>query len=466
MENKKKEVINLEKNLRKQKLGDIRKPEKCIFVLFGATGFLAWKKIIPALYLLYKNHSIDIPIIACSRRKYNKQDYIRFLLSYYKKYSKKYVKEKTFLLFLKKNLYYLSIDFVNDNFIKLKDYLTNIMKKTKIKNIIFYFAVYAELYPLITKKLSNVKLNKGGGYRRFVFEKPYGYNTKSAVALEKEIKKFLKEEQIFRSDHYLSKRIIKNVDILKKHNPLIKAIWNNKFIDHIQISILEEESVDGRKGYDKVGAIRDIIQNHVLQIIVLVLARKDFKKERADIIRKLKVSDLLIAQYKNYNKEIGKRSKTETYAAVKFKTTSQFFNFPIYVRTGKKCGRKLTQINIIFKGNPANVLSIKIYPDEGFSFLLYVMPPTFTDIKPITLNFCYPCEFGQEFGFDFEYLLYSLMVNDKTWFVNFDDILASWNVIDKAIAKAKTKKLYLYNDNEPKEIEKFIKKDGRDWIEL
>ncbi|MBR9706337.1 glucose-6-phosphate dehydrogenase, partial [Candidatus Pacearchaeota archaeon] len=446
--------------------------EDNIFILFGATGDLAKKKLIPALYNLYvKGHSL--PIICVSRRIISKAEYIRLLDldSNVKNLNKE--KLKGFL----KNLQYIEFDLQKGNSKDLGNKVINIVQGNNLKgNMIFYLAISPLLFNDAVKSIKNSGLLKKKGYKRIAFEKPFGEDLKSAKEINRNIKKVFREKEIFRIDHFLGKELVQNISVLRFTNSLLKPQWNNKFIDHVQITLSENFGVEGRGNfYDKYGAIKDVVQNHMLQIFSLIameepkkLLSNDIRNEKIKVLKKvekIKGKNVVQGQYKGYKKVggVGKNSKTETFAAIKFFVDNKRWkNAPFYFLTGKNMKRNLVTVLIQFKKAKCllfedicdfgpNHLLIEVQPREGFHININAKSPGKENIEPIEMNFCHKCKFGPETPEAYENLFLDIIKGDQSTFVRTDEIEESWKIVDGI----KKNKLYHYKKGSyPKEADK------------
>ena len=334
-------------------------------VIFGATGDLTKRKLIPALYKLYSRGKIknNLPIVCVARKNFTKSQFIKSLEI--KKFIKR-LNEREFNQFCK-HLYYFPLDFGNQNYSKLNSYLQKLEKTYKSQgNRLFYLATPHSLFPKVVDKLKQGSMLKGKGWKRVVFEKPFGHDLQSARKLNKHITSTFKENQIYRIDHYLGKELVQNILIFRFANTLFEHLWSNRFIDNVQVIIDEKLGVEKRgRYYDKAGAIRDMVQNHLLQILSLFameaprsMHSDDVRAEKAKILstlRKVKPSDLVIGQYSGYRSEKGvdKKSNTETFAALKtYIDNMRWKGVPFYLRTGKKLKNNYAEVNLILKKVP------------------------------------------------------------------------------------------------------------------
>jgi len=375
----------------------------CTFVIFGGTGDLTHRKLMPALYnLLYeKNLPKDTAIVAIGRRDYDDDKYRQEVYNSIKSNSRFNLDEGVWSK-LKERIYYKQFDFLNtNNYCQLNDYLETIEKKHKTKGKrIYYLAVAPEYFESIVDKLNNQCMGeKDKTWPRLVIEKPFGRDLESATYLNNKIVDAFTEDNTYRIDHYLGKEMLQNIMVIRFANSLYEPSWNHNYIKQVQILSSETLGVETRgEYYEKSGAIRDMLQSHLLQLLSLIamdipsgLDTKSIRDEKVKVLKSLKIyskdeiNDYVVrGQYgpskdkAGYQQEpkVNKGSKTETYIALKaIVENERWKDVPFYIRTGKKMPRKTTEIIIQFKKNinlynkediKSNQLVIKIQPEEGF----------------------------------------------------------------------------------------------------
>jgi glucose-6-phosphate 1-dehydrogenase len=461
----------------------------CIFVILGATGDLSRRKIIPAIYNLVKNKKIKRYAIVGVARDSSKVDKLldnsRELI---KNLDKKIWEE------LKKKYYYFQADFYDkDKFLDLGNFIRMIEKNNQLPgNRLFYLATLPQHFDVIASNLSSGKLTQEhkGKWSRVVFEKPFGEDLKTAKKLNKCLKKVFKEKQVYRIDHYLGKELVQNISVARFTNTILEPLWNKDHIDHVQI-ILNEKVGVGNRGefYDKYGALKDVVQNHMMQILSLTameppvkLVGEHIRNEKVKVlksIKSIKKTDVVLGQYKGYKgykgeKGVKKTSKTETFAALKlFIDNKRWKKVPFYLITGKKQKEKITSIYIQFKEAPCllfqkvcnflpNYLVIQIEPEEGFYIQLNAKVPGKTDITSIKMDFCHECTFGPNSPEAYENLLLDVIKGDQSVFVRSDEIEQQWKIVDSIIRKKPT--VFSYKSKElPKGAQELIQKDRRQW---
>jgi glucose-6-phosphate 1-dehydrogenase len=464
---------------------------ECTFIILGATGDLTKRKLIPAIYWLVKDKKIDkFAIIGVANSKSN----INQILSESKKFIKKV--DGRVWRSIEASCYYQQFDFYKpQDFLNLKDVISIVEKKHKLSgNRLFYLATWPQHFEVITKNLvksgivekyENQKQKKVG-WSRIVYEKPFGYDLKSARKINQAILKLFNENQIYRIDHYLGKELVGNIELVRFTNRVFEPLWCNKHIDSIQIILSENICVEGRgKSYDSCGAINDVVQGHMLQIMALVgmeapkmLSGKYIRDAKEKVLEKVIVDDVLLAQYEGYLKEKGvaHKSKTETFGAVKlYIDNRRWHGVPFYLKTGKCLDKKEIGIHIRFKmvkcllnqscPSDSNYLTIKIQPDEGFFLELNTKVPGKNEVTPVKMDFCHTCLFGQNTPKAYEVLLEDVIRGDQSYFLRSDEILESWRIVEKIKKLAKNKKLYSYKKGSsgPVELEKFDKAKKLRW---
>lgn len=482
-----------------------------VFIIFGATGDLIHRKILPAIYNLAKKNQLDTPIyfIGVSRRDITSDQFAEFSAgSVRESVGNSFDGEVWGKLF--SGFEYVQGDFGDPEVYKK---LVQILEgfDTKLKACVprfFYLATPPVHYETILDNLRDSKLSEGCGqgtnvYTRLLIEKPFGSDLSTAQMLDKLLGSIFEEKQIYRIDHYLGKETIQNILAFRFANGMFEPTWNNAFIDHIQITLAEDEGVGDRgEFYDSVGALRDVVQNHMLEMLATIamdqplgLDAGSIRDARTNVLKSLDTekSESLRGQYGGYGREQSVRpdSKTETFVALKlFLKSSRWSGVPFYLRTGKKLGKKTTEISLHYKkpvcatdptGNQVcffnpdtvmrNVLAIQVDPAEGIDIRLMVKEPGFYGMKlaPTTMKFSYADTFGKLPVHDeYERLLLDTIRGDQTLFARTDGIAASWTFITNILDqwKAKTPQLFPYEPGSwgPAESDAFIKKDGRHWF--
>jgi glucose-6-phosphate 1-dehydrogenase len=425
------------------------KPDPCGMVLFGASGDLAARKVLPSLQGL--SHQGLLP-----------EDF--FVLGV----GRALVEEGQLRLRAPglKNLHYLRGDYgAAQTYEDLDRKLKELSGKYGTRgNTIFYLALPPELFHPVTHKLGEAGLldESFGGWSRVVFEKPFGRDLASARSLAGEIRDHLREPQVYRMDHYLGKETVQNVLMFRFANSIFEPVWKRTYIDHVQISVLEAEGVGRRAGYyDTSGVLRDMFQNHMLQLLALVameppasFAADRVRDEKIKVLKALKPLDsaaagreVVLGQYAGYRGEPGvsAASDTPTYAAMRVEIENwRWQGVPFYLRSGKSLRKRSAEIAVVFKHVPhsmfrplapshleANALVFRIQPEEGISLTIEAKKPgPKTCIGALTMDFDYAEAFGEQPPESYERLLLDVMLGDQTLFPREDALEETWRFIE------------------------------------
>lgn len=473
------------------------------YILFGATGDLARTQIFSAIYQLIKKNLLPgkINIIAIGRTNYDNDSFREYFLESLSRQKQKL--SKKLLSQIVKNIFYFKGNINNPSFYhNLEDFLKQLETQgINCSNRIFHLAILPNLYKKIIENLGQSNLCKAKDtFTRIMIEKPFGKDKKSAKELDKVLYQYFNENQIYRLDHYLAKETVLNILAFRFGNGLFEPIWNHHFIDHIQIQIMEDFGIKNRGiFYTETGAIRDIVQNHILQLLSVITMDRPQKLDQAHIrslrqkliysikpyLSENKIKDsVVVGQYQDFKSEISETSdhNTETFAALKLEIDDpRWKKVPIYIRTGKKTKRKISEINIIFKkppfklfpehnqeSLPPSVLSIRIAPNEGIvlSFAAKIPGPEMK-LQSQKMQFCYSTE--NSLLEPYAKLIFDALAGDQTLFNLSQDVRAAWRFIDpitEYLEKNRIKPiLYLNNSWGPEQANKLIEKDGRHWID-
>ena len=488
------------------------KPQECFLVIFGASGDLAQKKLIPALFNLFCQNLLPekFAVLGISRTDFSDTSFRDHLAPFLKKNNiKRTVNKQVVKKFLKK-LFYQSIDTAKDeDYAIIDSRLSEIAGDLNIKkNIIFYLSIAPVMYEMIIKNLGkkNLQNENNGEWRRIVIEKPFGYNLISARKLNSILLNIFSEEQVYRIDHYLGKETVQNVLAFRFANGIFEPLWNRNYIDHIEITSAEFFGIANRgKYYDHTGALRDMVQNHLLQIVAMIAMEPPSSFKTAAVrneslkvfqsLRPLKGKDIeknvIRGQYtestikgkKIYSyrseKDVDHRSKTETYVALKFFIDNwRWEGVPFYLRTGKRMPTTVTEVVINFKKTPhylfgkmadSNQLIIRIQPDEGILLKFGMkLPGTGFQVKSVNMDFHYS-ELTESYIPDsYERLLLDCMSGDTTLFIRGDAVEACWQFIDPIVMqwKSSTKmKIYGYPSGTwgPRETANLFEGNKSEW---
>jgi len=467
-----------------------------ILTIFGATGDLSANFLLPALYHMDAVGMLpkDFRLVCVGRRNFTKQQYLDFIIKKSESplFAKKGLRRKRFL----KNLIYYRGDFSNpDSFASLTKILScEDDLKGRCFNRLYYFATSPELFVAIAKILKSADLLRGCHKHkrtvRILVEKPFGFSLASARRLNRILLRFFREDQIYRIDHYQGKETVQNLIVVRFANSLFEPLWNKDYIDHVEISVLEKVGAGRRAAfYDNAGALRDMVQNHLLQLLALT-AMEEPKELRTELVRneKAKVLNSLVpvnakkiasqvvkGQYQGYRKEVGYNSNTETFVALKvFLDLPRWKGVPFYLRTGKHLSKKVTEITIHFKELPkclfrncaSNVFVFRIQPDESVTLRINSkIPGLGVNLRQTGLEFGYRQAYKGEIPSAYERLLLDFIQGDQRLFIRSDEIEAAWKFIDKIRKHWQGLPLYIYKKggNGPIAAEQFIQADGREW---
>lgn len=447
-------------------------------VIFGATGDLAKRKLVPALVNLHKKGKMsnESAIVAVGRRDLDDGKYKEFLING--------TKDKKIIEGIKRlNIRYFKGDISKENGLNgLDDFLKEVENGKDHKRI-YYFATSYEFFSNITTNLKRLGLDSEKD--RVIFEKPFGNDLESSEKLDKEIKSVFTEEQIFRIDHYLAKETVRNIEVLRFTNPIFDSVLNNRMVESIEIVLDEDLDVGERiEYYNDAGAIKDMMQSHMLQVLSLLLMNKprDFSSdsihdEKVKALRAIKLEkaeNCLLGQYRSYKEEAKKANisnydKTETFAKIMLECDNERWNgTKIMLRTGKKLGRKYSQIRINFKhidkkvieafrGAEDNRIIIDIYPKQDVKIYMNHRKPGEKELEKVEFEFCHEEHFGPNTSDEYAVLLEDAIEGNKILFTRFDELQESWKIVDK-IEKEKDKmKFIVYDDGSDPEKQRDTK---------
>lgn len=437
---------------------------KKAIVIFGSTGNLMYKKLIPALHQLLNKNQLgeDFRIYAIARQEQSKESYL--------KHAKDQVKESVNWQGLSDRLEYILHD-VNqvDDYVKLSKRIED----DGYKDVTVYLAVPPKLFPIIAKHASQSGLiKKGDDLKRIVFEKPFGEDLSSARMINRELWKYFNEKQIYRIDHYLGKEMIQNILIVRFANIIFDQTWNHRAIRSITILAKEEEGVMSRGGYyDKVGAMKDMLQSHLLQMAALVLMEKPehfsseaIKDKKMQVFENMHfdASDVILGQYKGYrdSEKVDKMSETETFVYAKATIDDERWSgVPIHFVTGKKLDEKKSEIIIHYKdgadfedffpklNHHEDRLIIKVAPQEGVEFEFSVKEPGLTNnIKSANLDYCHNCNALENTPEAYERLLLEIFNHQQTLFTRWDEIEKTWSLIEEVKSECHLMMYDTYDD--------------------
>ncbi len=449
-----------------------------IVIIFGATGDLTHRKLVPAIYNLGVDGLLpaNFSTIGVARRDVSDVSFREGLTESVKSFSRRKEINQNVWKELVEHTHYVQCPFDDaEAYNGLKAKIEALQARSGMNsNLLFYLATSPDYFEIISANLSKVGLLEESDNKkaRVVVEKPFGHDLESAKVLNKALLKSMREDQIFRIDHYLGKETVQNLLVFRFSNGLFEPIWNHKYIDHVEISVCESIGVGSRAGYfDTSGILRDIVQNHALQLLCLVGleppvafeadAVRDEKVKVLKSIRRIpldKVSGKVVrARYQNGavdgkevigylgEKGVADDSTTETYVALQFEIDNwRWAGVPFYIRAGKRLAKRVTEISIHFKEVPhllfrdqdinninSNVLSFRIQPDEGITFKISAKPPgPRVQVQSVNMDFSYGTSFGVEPPEAYERLLLDAMRGDATLFTRNDEIEQAWDLLE------------------------------------
>ncbi|MHA3775532.1 glucose-6-phosphate dehydrogenase [Verrucomicrobiota bacterium sgz303538] len=492
-------------------------PQPCNVVIFGASGDLTFRKLIPALYNIAADGDLPaaLSVIGFARREKTDEQFRKELEEAARKFSRSGVDDEVWSCFSERIFYHRS-EFNNDEgYRTLAERLDKLDAERGTRgNRLFYLSVAPSEFEGILEKLAQFGLNKAksGSWARVIVEKPFGKDLASAQELNSVVSKVFPERDTFRIDHYLGKETAQNIMVLRFANAIFEPLWNHRYIDHVQITASEPMGVEGRGPYyDSSGALRDMVQNHLLQLLCLVamepptdLAADSVRDEKVKVVRALRrmtpeevAQNVVRGQYTagavggkevvGYRQEerVPPNSMTETYVALKLHVNNwRWADVPFYIRVGKRLPKHAAEIAIQFKAAPGvlfneaegggpNVLVIRIQPDEGISLRMQSKRPgAQLRIEKVKMDFHYGTSFGKASPEAYERLLLDAMSGDATLFARRDEVEQAWAFID-AIEYAwhqhsNPPPLYEYPAGSwgPKEADELLERDGRAWRTL
>ena len=488
-----------------------RVPEPCALVVFGVTGDLARKKLLPAIYDLANRGLLpaDFALLGFARRDWGDGDFAALAKKAAKTHARTQWNDDVWRR-LNENLQFVPGSFDDDQaFDTLAEALDNLRNTHGIKgNAAFYLSIPPPMFPVVLKQMERTGMasnERSGGWRRVVVEKPFGHDLESARELNELVDTVFTANDVFRIDHYLGKETVQNLMALRFANQLFEPIWNSHYVDSVQITMAEDVGIGGRAAfYDATGAARDVLQNHLLQLLALTameepveFAAEEIRTEKIKVLRAVSLPPDLDAsairgQYdqgwlageraKAYRDEEGipSNSKTETYAAVRLGVeTRRWAGVPFYMRTGKRLPRRVTEIGILFKRAPHlpfsrtdtqelghNQLVIRVQPDEGVTLKFgSKVPGSSMEVRDVAMDFLYGEAFTEASPEAYERLILDVLIGDATLFPRNDEVEASWKVIDPLEEFWAGKTPYLYRAGEwgPKEADEMLARDGREW---
>ncbi|GAA3977697.1 glucose-6-phosphate dehydrogenase [Actinomadura viridis] len=498
----------------------------CVLVLFGVTGDLSRKKLLPAIYDL-ANRGLLPPgfsLVGFARRDWDHQDFRQIAYESVKEHARTPFREDVWT-HLSEGMHFVPGEFSDPGAF---DALAMAVKELDESrgtggNYAFYLSIPPKFFPQVVEQLQRSGLadaadeaperrdGDGGSrpWRRVVVEKPFGHDLQSAKELNDTVHRVFPEESIFRIDHYLGKETVQNILALRFANTMFEPIWNRSYVDHVQITMAEDIGIGGRAGYyDGIGAARDVIQNHLLQLLALTameeptsFSAEAVREEKAKILSSVRVPgplDLCTArgQYaagwqggvkvNGYLEEDGipRDSRTETYAAVKLQIDSRrWAGVPFYLRTGKRLSRRVTEVALVFQQAPhqpfsqtdteelgSNALVMRVQPDEGITVRFgSKVPGTSMEIRDVNMDFAYGESFTESSPEAYERLLIDVLIGDPPLFPRQEEVELSWKILDpieEHWAERGELDQYKSGGYGPDSADELMARDGRAWRRL
>lgn len=486
----------------------------CVLVLFGVTGDLAKRKLLPAIYDL-GNRGLLPPgfsLVGFARRDWAHEDFAQVTYEAVKEHARTPFRDEVWKQ-LSEGIHFCPGEFGDDGAFDVLAMMLKEIDETRGTggNYAFYLSVPPKFFPLVIEQLKRTNLAKGpeGSWRRVVIEKPFGHDLKSAQELNTITSAVFPESSVFRIDHYLGKETVQNILALRFANTLYEPIWNRGYVDHVQITMAEDIGIGGRAGYyDGIGAARDVIQNHLLQLLALV-AMEDptsfdadaLRREKEKVLRAVKLpADLATGtargQYVRgwqggepvvgYLEEqgISSDSVTETYAAVKLEVANRrWAGVPFYLRTGKRLSRRMTEVAVVFQRAPHlpfskddteilghNALVIRVQPDEGITVRFgSKVPGTAMEVRDVNMDFAYGESFMESSPEAYERLLLDVLIGDPPLFPHQREVELSWQILDpieEFWASQGQPEGYASGSWGPASADAMLARDGRAWRRL
>ena len=457
-----------------------RVPDPAVLVLFGGTGDLAHRKVIPALYQLWRTNLLphEFVLLAIGRRPYDDESFRRDVRTSLDQFSRVLPVEEDAWRSFAEHVCYQHLDFADPaGFDGLTSRLDGLDEERGTRgNRLFYLATQPSQFAEITGQLGRVGLDHelhDGGWRRIVIEKPFGHDLDSARRLNREVGKVFRESQVYRIDHYLGKETVRNLLVFRFGNGIFEPLWNRRYVDNVQITVAESIGIESRGAfYEETGASRDVLQNHLLQLVSLVAMEPPARFE-ADALRDEKVKilraistvpgdtggDVVRGQYGpgwvaatkvpgyRHERDVDAASETETFVAARLMIDDwRWSGVPFYVRTGKRLPKRATEIAIQYREVPhrlfkdegvepdANLLAIRIQPDEGIMLRFgSKVPGLGLDVRSVTMDFTYGSAFSVDSPDAYETLILDALQGDASLFTRADEVEEAWSIVDPIV---------------------------------
>src|SRR3954469_8757670 len=478
---KRKPTARVDDNPLREGLRLERVPDPCTLVLFGATGDLAHRKVVPALYQLWRTNLLphEFSVVAIGARPSDREPLRKDLRESLEKYSRVLPLDEAAWRSFSERIRYQRCDF--DNPSAYDDRVTTLEAIDKEQggygNHLFYLAAQPSAFAEIVGQLGRVGLDHErheGGWRRIVIEKPFGHDLQSAIRLNREVGKVFRESQVYRIDHYLGKETVRNLLVFRFGNGIFEPLWNRRYVDHVQITVAESIGIENRGAfYEETGASRDVLQNHLLQLVSLVAMEPPatfdadaLRDEKVKVIRAVQelnpdqvAQDVVRGQYGpgwvsgkpvigyRQEEEVNPQSETETFVAARLAIDDwRWSGVPFYLRMGKRLPKRATEIAIQFKDVPhrlfrdsatdpePNLLAMRIQPDEGIMLRFGAKVPGLgIDVRNVTMDFTYGSAFQVDSPDAYETLILDVLLGDASLFTRADEVEEAWGIVDPII---------------------------------
>jgi len=489
-----------------------RLPKPVIMIIFGASGDLAQRKLLPALYDLARERHLpsNFTVVGVGRSPMSNEEFRSKMHEGAQHHSRDFVASQW--EDFARGLFYFPGDLNSAEFYsQLRDFLKDLDEQRGTKgNRVYYLSIPPSSFPVLLENMGTADLVGTSETVRIIVEKPFGRDLKTAQALNSIVSRVFQEDQIYRIDHYLGKETVQNILVFRFGNAIFEPLWDRRYVDHVQITVAETVGLEGRgKYYEESGALRDMLQNHLMQVLTLICMEPPaateanaIRDEKVKVLRSMSIltpaevaQNTVRAQYTRglmagqtvagYREEggVGLNSITPTYAAVKFYVDNwRWSGVPFYLRTGKRLPKRVSEVSLHFrnaptklfrKGNPTpDVLTLRIQPDEGISLRFDVkVPGPDVTMRPVNMDFRYGNTFAQKSPEAYERLLLDCLSRDQTLFARADEVEYAWKVVTpilEAWSQGTPADLAGYEAGTwgPKEAGQLLARDNRQWRRL